>query len=160
MSSGPHLTVDDVPLTRPYFAYGSNMDDTQMHARCRGAQCAGRAVLEGYRFLIMSRGYATIVPGKGSQVYGVLWLLTEEHERSLDYYEGVPAGHYYKEEVVVTPSDAAPIKALVYIARDTQPGTPRPGYLERIVSGADAHGLPDGYVSELRAWSGGAALPA
>lgn len=138
---------------RPYFAYGSNLDTAQMAVRCPDAQCLGPARLDNYRFLIMARGYATIRPEADAAVHGLLWLLSETDERSLDRYEGVPAGGYRK--ALVTVSDAAGVsrEVLTYIAACEAPGTPRAGYLEKIPRAARAHGLPAPYVEEIASWA-------
>ena len=39
-----------------YYAYGSNMDMTQMETRCPDAEFIGLATLPQYRFLINERG--------------------------------------------------------------------------------------------------------
>ena len=80
---------------RLYFAYGSNINLEQMAVRCPAAQVVGPAVLDGYELLFRGNrrgtGVATIEPLAGSQVHGLLWMLTPECERSLDVYEGYPS---------------------------------------------------------------------
>lgn len=141
-----------MPETRRYFAYGSNLDASQMAHRCPGSTCLGRAVLEGYEFVIMSRGYATIVPQPGARVHGLLWTLTPADEASLDRYESVALDHYRKETVTVRAENNDLLPVLTYIARETDSGAPRSGYLERIVRAAEVCGLPDAYITELRSW--------
>ena len=60
-------------MTRCYFAYGSNMDADQMGRRCSAAAIIGTASLEGYRFIINSRGVATVAP-YGSDLFGPINL--------------------------------------------------------------------------------------
>ena len=130
-----------------YFAYGSNMDPEQMRERCPGADAAGQAALPGYRFLIKSRGVATITPSAGNQVLGVLWHVTPTHLETLDRYEGVRGGFYARSEVAVR-TETRTVSALVYIAADATEGRPRPGYLKRLVAGAHLHGLPTKYIEQ------------
>ena len=137
---------------RYYFAYGSNMDRSQMAARCPEAVVVGQGRIIGYRFLINSPGVATIVLRPGSEAHGVLWTITEPDEKSLDRFEGVAMGHYRKETVEVHRSPQSSVKALTYVATENSPGGPREGYIERIVGAAAAHGLPTKYVEELRSW--------
>lgn len=141
-----------MPENKRYFAYGSNLDTAQMAQRCPGAACLGAAVLKGYRFMIMSRGYATIVPEEGAFVHGLLWMLTPQDEARLDRYESVAQDHYRKKIVTVAAADAGAMPVLTYIARDTQPGKPRAGYLERIAGAAKTHCLPPAYIAELCSW--------
>lgn len=146
-----------MPESTRYFAYGSNLDTAQMAHRCPAARCLGLAVLEGYRFMIMSRGYATIVPQAGALVHGLLWSLTPEDVASLDRYESVDKDHYRKQAVTVDATGLGAMPVLTYIARDTVPGRPSAGYLERIVGAAEVHGLPGEYIAELRSWFSSAA---
>lgn len=65
-------------------------------------QVVGPVTLENYELLfhgnLRGAGVATIAPREGSTVHGLLWNLTPECERSLDYYEGYP--HLYGKEPV------------------------------------------------------------
>ena len=78
-----------------YFAYGSNINLDQMAQRCPDAQVVGPVTLENYELLfrgnLRGAGVATIAPREGSTVHGLLWNITPECERSLDYYEGYPS---------------------------------------------------------------------
>ncbi len=135
-----------------YFAYGSNMDLVQMSNRCERAATIGIAKLDSYRFIINSHGVATVVPDPASAVEGLLWRITDEDERTLDRYEGVGQGIYRKALVELKTRDGRNIKALIYIAADSSPGVPRPGYLEEIISAAESCGLPKAYVDQLKPW--------
>jgi cation transport regulator ChaC len=145
-------SMNRIPTTH-YFAYGSNMDVSQMCVRCPDSVLASVGSLAGWKFRINTRGVATIVPQDGSTVYGVLWRLSPADEESLDRYEGVGMGLYSKKTMDVRLSDGSRVHALVYVAEDDHPGTPRPEYLEGIVSAALRIGLPAPYVEELRVWS-------
>jgi len=136
-----------------YFAYGSNMDANQMNRRCPGAECAGTATLEGYRFIINKRGYATLSAETCSQVYGVIWLLSNEHEKALDRYEGYKQGLYDKCFRIACRRNEDHVPCLVYIDhRNQSAGHPRAGYMERIIDAAVAHEFPDTYVGMLESW--------
>ena len=135
-----------------YFAYGSNMDRTQMHHRCPGAAVVGTARLREHRFLINRRGVASVVPAAARDVYGVLWDITQPHERALDNYEGIAAGWYYKTVVEVESTAGDTQSAMIYIACDQVEGLPRHGYMQKIVAAAEDFSLPEAYVGKLRAW--------
>jgi cation transport regulator ChaC len=77
---------------------------------------------------------------------------TKEDERSLDRHEGVVQGFYRKAFMKVNVSSGRKAKALVYVAADSTPGEARPGYMEKIVSAAEACGLPQTYIDQLRPW--------
>jgi gamma-glutamylcyclotransferase (GGCT)/AIG2-like uncharacterized protein YtfP len=136
-----------------YFAYGSNMDAHQMEHRCPTAALIGTGVLDGWRFRIMTRGYATVVPEVRSSVWGVLWDLQDEDVASLDRYEGVAEGLYAKQVTEVVETTGRSVEALVYVAADTEPGVPSPSYMGRVVAAARDSGLPDDYIAELESWT-------
>lgn len=137
---------------KAYFAYGSNLSVAQMASRCPGAKPLGRATLPGWRWLIMSRGYASITPDAGSAVEGLLWVITESDERRLDEYEGVAAGHYTKELVEVTKAAGGRLHAMVYVGADAVPGRPAQGYLERVIAAARERDFPAGWIAMLEGW--------
>ena len=100
-----------------YFAYGSNMNIGQMAFRCPAAVVVENVRVEGYRLAFCGRpsgnGVATILPEEGSHVDGVLWKITKECERNLDYYEGYP--HLYgKETITVKNADGKERDVTVY----------------------------------------------
>lgn len=133
-----------------YFAYGSNMDVTQMGQRCPSSGVLGLARLEGHRFSINSRGVATLIPDVSTQVFGVLWHLASEDEVALDDYEGVPVS--YQKQWAPVDAGLSTVDALIYIANDCTAGLPRPRYMERIVAAAEEHGIEPNYLAELRKW--------
>jgi len=146
------MEIEHTTGDRFYFAYGSNMDSRQMRVRCRGAYFVGVARLRDFEFRINRRGVATIVQRDRSDVYGVLWKISQPDERSLDAYEGVLYGTYEKRFVEVETGPHNLVRALAYVARDSSRGVPRPDYLERIVTAAKEHQLPARYVETLDRW--------
>ncbi len=136
---------------RKYFAYGSNMDESQMVQRCPTAKLISRAQLNGYKFIINSRGVASVVPERNCRVEGLVWTIYPVDEASLDRYEGVRLDYYYKTDIyVVEMISGETSQALVYIASDNNVGRPRPGYLEKIVKAAEDHGFDRGYIEFLK----------
>jgi len=131
-----------------HFAYGANLDSREMARRCPTAVKSSKGTLNGYRFLINSRGVATVVPDGKSRVEGLLWSLSREDENRLDYFEGVP-DYYQKQYLEVLPSIGRPVSALVYVAIDSVPGKPREGYLDKIIKNARYLGFPTKYISQL-----------
>jgi len=137
-----------------YFAYGSNMDEKQMAFRCPGSQLVGRARLLGHSFLINERGVASVLPAQDCVTYGLLWTVTPADVDALDGYEGVAKGCYLKAVLPVCSDDTGEaVQAVVYVATNNNPGPPRPGYLEKIVRAARAHGFPTKYVTSLESWT-------
>lgn len=135
-----------------HFAYGSNMDEAAMRARCPSSRPLGLARLPRHRFVIMREGYASVVRDPRGTVWGLLWDLALADVPPLDRYEGVASGLYIKAQQPVI-ADSGPKRALVYLGRGAPGGRPRPGYLEGVVAAARAAGLPEPYIRSL----GGAA---
>lgn len=138
---------------RLYFAYGSNMDEEQMADRCPEARLIEKARLNGYQFIINTRGVASIVKQAESFVDGILWEISSRDEVALDRYEGVSSNIYFKKEITVDSMQSEEkYIALVYIASDNAPGQPRQGYIERIIKAAGKFKFDSNYLMELEGW--------
>jgi len=135
--------------TIKYFAYGSNMDVSQMMERCPSAKSIGVGRLAGYRFALDSEGTATITDCRDSSVWGVVWEITGDDLVVLDRYEGVRAQCYGHSFVSINHDDQDRI-VLVYISnRGENRGIMREGYLEKIIKAAALWGFPEKYRDEL-----------
>jgi len=132
------------------FAYGSNMDPERMRARVPGALSRGRARLPGHRLVIDKRGRdgsakANLRPEAEARVWGVLWEIVAADLAALDGHE---AG--YERVTVSVERETGPVEAHTYRSDRLAAGAlPFPWYLDHIVRGARAHGLPDEYVAWL-----------
>jgi phage replication-related protein YjqB (UPF0714/DUF867 family)/gamma-glutamylcyclotransferase (GGCT)/AIG2-like uncharacterized protein YtfP len=135
---------------QPYFAYGSNLDVTQMAHRCPDATNPRPATLADHDWLINERGVATVEPLDGAQVHGVLWQISDKDLEVLDSAEGVPVR--YRRDRMTVHTDDGPADAWVYVDHRVETGAPRPGYLERIMAGAVHHGLPQRWLDFLERW--------
>lgn len=134
-----------------YFAYGSNINLEQMACRCPDAQVVGPVTLEGWELLFRRGGFATIAPKEGEKVTGLLWSITPECERSLDYYEGYPR-FYDKRMVTVQDNEGRALSVMAYIMdeRFREPMLPSDSYYQGILDGYRQNGLP---AAELKkAW--------
>lgn len=134
-----------------YFAYGANLDPVGMAHRCPNSTLLGLARLDHHRFIVMSDGYATVLPAPGSVVHGLLWDVAADDWAALDAYEDVDAGLYRRAVSTVTGQDGLQ-PVTIYLASDNTVGTPAPGYMERVLAAADACGLPVVYRAELKSW--------
>lgn len=79
--------------TKCYLAYGSNLNLSQMQARCPGAELLGYTFLRNYRLIFRgsrSGSYLSIDPAKGKSVPCGVFRITEADEKRLDVYEGYP----------------------------------------------------------------------
>ncbi len=134
-----------------YFAYGSNMCRAPMRARCPSAREVGVATLAGYRVIVTSDGYASVVPDAAGVVHGLVWRLAPRVIAALDAYESLDTGLY---RVVTLPVSlgAGKVSAMVYVAGSRAPGLPRPGYLAAVLAAARELDFPAGYVAALARW--------
>jgi gamma-glutamylcyclotransferase (GGCT)/AIG2-like uncharacterized protein YtfP len=102
-----------------YFAYGSNLNQEQMRARCPDSRPMFTAILPSYRLVFAgwSRqwrgGVASVVPIRGDRVRGAIYEVTEQCLRRLDRYE---AG-YQRLKVTVLGEDDEPIEAVTYVKK-------------------------------------------
>jgi len=137
-----------------HFAYGSNMSLVPMRQRCPDAAEVGTAVLRRHRFIIMTSGYASVVPAPDETVHGVLWRVTSRDLAALNAYENV-AGGLYRQATLPVLLGTRTMTALVYLGNDTGEGRPRPGYIELVVDAAREWDLPVRYIESLARWSPG-----
>ena len=134
-------------VTLLYFAYGSNMDLNQMAFRCPDAEVLETVRLEGYRLAFRSnggnRGVATILPDPDSHVDGVLWEISPEDERNLNFYEGFPR-LYGKPTLTVVNRLGKEVEAMAYVMNapyKDRPAVPSASYLRGILRGCQQNGI-------------------
>ena len=136
-----------------YFAYGSNMNHTQMKERCPGSRFLKPVVLEGYRFVYdgfsMVRLGATvnIVKSQVNSVRGALFEITEKDRLALDSYESYPRD-YDRKVVEVKDAQGNAYAAMTYFRPVRALGKPHPDYERVILDGARDCRLPDDYVDK------------
>ena len=80
------------------------------------------------------------------------WLITPRDRVSLDAWENVAAGLYRAETLAVRGASGR-IPALVYLARPSRLGRPKPGYIELVLAAAREWDLPQDYIGSLQAWA-------
>lgn len=138
-----------------YFAYASNMNREQFQQRAGAVGEEKNARLDNYalNFDKVARGgsgTANVVPTEGQVVHGVLYRVSEQQLKALDRYEGVPE-HYRRSQATVMDADGNKINAQLYLARKVRKGLkPDRYYLQRIITGAEEHGLPADYIEGLK----------
>ena len=142
-----------------YFAYGSNLSEERLHQSCPSASLVAIARLAGYRLAFTRRserwggGVADIRPEPRGEVWGAVWRILAEEAAALDRQEGVDATppRYRRREVSVTTSEGVALDCLAYqvVAPEAEPVPPSEAYLETMLRGAAAIGLPEGYVEQI-----------
>ena len=89
-----------------YFAYGSNLDRSQMRKRCPSAVPHGRAVLPSHALVFGGHSHrwggavASVVRAKGRDVQGILYALSENDLLMLDRIEGHPFAYERVQRIV------------------------------------------------------------
>lgn len=126
-----------------------SMED--MAIRCPTAIPAGRARLPGWRLIINTDGWPTIIPHPQATLYGGLWKLSADDEAALDHYEDVADGLYSKQEMAVITHDGQHLTVLVYVAANSTEGTrAEKNVIKNILNGVEQFGLPDNYKNYLK----------
>lgn len=93
-------------------------------------------------------GSADVVVDASSEVWGVLYEIDDACLASMDKVEGVPTA-YRRERVAVFAAQGQRLEAITYMANRTGEFLPSKAYLEVILRGARAHGLPAEYIRML-----------
>jgi gamma-glutamylcyclotransferase (GGCT)/AIG2-like uncharacterized protein YtfP len=138
-----------------YFAYGSNMEPSQMQSRCPGSKVLGVANLPHYTltFTRWSRswnsGTADILPEKGCEVWGILYDMTLENLRRLDRFADYPISYVRQDVLVKQEKEILP--AFTYVAVRQGAFAPSKAYLDKMVLGASESNIPSKYVDFLKA---------
>ena len=137
-----------------YFAYGSNMNLSQMKDRCPYARFLKRGFIKKYKFVYdgyssTRRGAAgNIILSEDSMVWGALFEITEKCLLKLDEREGYPLV-YDRQEFEVLDDNGERCMAIVYFRVGKTIGKPSKDYEGVILQGAKDCGLPEDYVNEF-----------
>jgi gamma-glutamylcyclotransferase len=148
-----------------YFAYGSNMDFTQMQDRCSSAKflCVAKLAEHRLAFTRLSKnrgcGVSDAVASKGDSVWGVVYEVSENDMTLLDGSEGFQVGRpksknsYNCEQIQVwrDGEQNQPMLVWIYLG-NPQPNPPLPNaeYKNLLVNGATHWGLPASYIEQLK----------
>lgn len=120
-----------------YIAYGSNLNLTQMVARCPSASIYSQGVLNNWELVYRgskTNSHSIIIRKQGAFVPVLVWNIQPQDEYRLDVYEGYP--HYYFKKNIMVNIGEKKKKAMVYIMNDKcTPGVPSTHYIETIRQG-------------------------
>jgi gamma-glutamylcyclotransferase len=141
-----------------YFAYGSNMSRMRLKTRVQGAEPLDIATLTGHSLKFHKVGKdgsakcdARHTGHSRDAVLGVLYRMRSDELALLDRIEGRGTG-YDRHTLTVTDSAGRHMAAETYIATHIDSSLrPFSWYLEHVLQGALATGLPDDYVAAIRA---------
>ncbi len=138
-----------------YFAYGANMDvETLMERKVEFASITiGKVRNMRLVFHVPGAddtGKADLMDDKNSHVHGVVYDVPEPSLAGLDVYEDVERGRYRRQEVLVM-TDRGELRCVAYRGAKFRTGLkPSVDYLARLIRGAEAHGLPQHYLTFLQ----------
>jgi gamma-glutamylcyclotransferase len=148
------LTALNNQSLRGYFAYASDLNLSQMSEHCPSSSFVCVAALEGWKWVINSRGSATILKSPGDVVYGFVYLLTADDEAALDKRDGV---FCQKRDFPVDigagipgRSDGWSFKAFTFVDYVHWQGDMKAEYIKQLssaISDAIAKGVPRWYVN-------------
>ena len=136
-----------------YFAYGSNLRESRLRERAPSARFVSVGRLFGHELRFHKRGRdgtakADAHPGRpGAFVWGAVAELEDEDLTTLDQYE---PGYRRTQLPIVVAGDS--VTAWVYRAeaRVQQKGLrPHTWYVDHILAGGRARGLPAGYLARV-----------
>lgn len=143
-----------------YFAYGSDMNPEQISARCDEPKAFMVAHLPDYAVAFFGHadrwdgGLESIMECPNSQVFGVLYKVSFNDADYLDACQGARldgTGPYFQFPIEVIGADGNLYSVFTYKKSSLGETTlPSSGYLDYIVSGAVARGLPDEYIARLK----------
>ena len=137
-----------------YFAYGSNMNWSQMQRRCPSAQFVCIACLPNYQFGITRHsrlrncGTANVFPQPDAAVWGIVYEVSEADLMVMDSFED----GYRRKFLSVSPVNdgASSISVLVYVAEiEVNVPLPNAEYKRMMLEGAEHWALPPAYLSML-----------
>jgi len=129
-----------------YLAYGSNLNKSQMAARCPAAKPMGFILLPDYRLVF--KGVADMIPAKGLHCPVGLWTITDQCEKALDRYEGYPS--LYRKEYFV---NADGKQFMAYVMNSHGLGLPPKQYYEGILNGYKDFGIDQTYLTDALAFT-------
>lgn len=137
-----------------YFAYGSNMNHSQIRERCPNSKFIRRAYLGKHRLqfdgvskLRNDYSVANVVESEKDIVWGGLFEISEKDLSALDMFEGYPKS-YNRKELLVIDDNGKQYDAIVYFRKGMEIGSPSPLYIDIVLKGAKDCRLPKEYIEK------------
>ena len=121
-------------MSKYFFAYGTNISQTELNKHCPGAEMVGHGMLNG--FMLEFRGYdghgvAHIVRKKGEVLPITIWDLPPESRYTIENYEKFP--YIYKRVKAKAIMNGKKVAGIMYLTKQELPlGMPSEGYLNAL----------------------------
>lgn len=141
-------------MTKLYIAFGSNLCKKQMRLRCPSARPLGKFTMHDAQLVFKT--YADLEYIKGVNTPCGLWSINREDEKSLDRYEGVSVGSYFKSEKIMLNYCGRKRPALLYLKNQGEIYPPSKRYVSVIRRGYQDFDLDQAILDEAieRSWEG------
>ena len=146
-------------MTAKYFAYGSNLDLLQMKRRCPLSKLISKGSLSGHRLTFnkyssgWSGGVADVIQDEGSEVWGLVFEISDSDLERLDRYEGYHKDQtslYERWKAVIDTPDGQVCDVWVYTVVEKQKFVqPTLEYLQIIKDAAVRWNFPKVYQQTL-----------
>lgn len=133
-------------MSKLMIAFGSNLSKKQMRQRCPSARPLGKFMMTSARLVF--RGVADLEFAPGEQTPCGLWAINQDDERSLDIYEGISSGVYFKSEEIRLEYAGRRRRALIYCMNSDGIYPPSQTYANTIRKGYKDFGLDERYLDE------------
>lgn len=143
-----------------YFAYGSNLNPSQMRQRCPSSRFLCRALLQNFTFgftkysAFRQGGVMDILPQDDTHIWGVVYRVNEPDMEALDKKEGLfDTPPIYRRTIRPVLREGLPqrvIQAQMYeIIEKAADIPPSESYMRVILEGAQYWQLPQEYIERL-----------
>ena len=142
-----------------YFAYGSNLDLLQMKRRCPSSELISKGSLPGYRLTFnryssgWNGGVADVIKEQGSEVWGLVFELSDTDLKRLDRYEGCykdQTSLYERWKAVIDTPNGQVCDVWVYAVVEKEKFVqPAPEYLQIIKDAAMRYDFPEAFQLTL-----------
>ena len=146
-------------MTVKYFAYGSNLDLLQMKRRCPLSKLISKGSLSSHRLTFnkyssgWGGGVADVIQDEGSEVWGLVFEISDSDLERLDRYEGCHKDQtslYERWKAVIDTPDGQVCDVWVYTVVEKQKFVqPTLEYLQIIKDAAVRWGFPKVYQQTL-----------
>jgi gamma-glutamylcyclotransferase (GGCT)/AIG2-like uncharacterized protein YtfP len=146
-------------MTNVYFSYGSNMDVNKLKQICSSSKLLGVARVRGYRlsfsieseYWIWKGGVGDIIRDDGSEVWGLIYELSDSDLDTLDKYEVAPPVYRRISIEAMSAEKKVPGVWTYEVAEKKGFVLPSKAYLDIIKSAAEKYGFPSSYKRFLDA---------
>lgn len=142
-----------------YFAYGSNLDESQMKDRCPNSRLVGKFCLKDYKldFTIFSPkrvcGCADIIKNPGTEVWGLVYELTKEDLDRLDVFEANPDKYKrFTTKVVNDTGEELPVETYEVVEKSFETIKPSKQYHGILVEAGKKYNFPDLYQKYIQSF--------